>query len=114
MYKVFQYAISWEIGVLWSVRNNFEHELAGSHKVAKALAAGDIATDADDFSVVNQLIQYTFERTQERIKLFTNDLECLKSEAVLLQKYLNDIGNPFTSNFYRITKQKFAELRSKA
>ena len=41
-------------------------------------------------------------------------MESGKSEAVLLQKYLWEQDQPYVSQLYRDTKEKFAELRSQA
>lgn len=105
---------SWEAEILWNIGHNQECALAASHKVAEALAAGDIAAATDAFAVVHHYTNASYSRVQERVDFFADALESGKSEAILLQKYLREDDQPYTSALYRNTKSEFAKLRAQA
>lgn len=105
---------SWEAEVLWNIGHNQENALAASHKVAEALAAGDITAATDAFAVVHHFTTASYSRVQERIDFFADALESGKSEAILLQKYLREDDQPYSSDLYRKTKSEFAKLRAQA
>ena len=104
----------WEAEVLWNIGYNTENALAASHKVAEALSARNIQAATEAFSVLHHYLQASYERVQERVDFFSDSVEFGKSEAVLLQKYLREQDQPYVSQLYRYTKEKFAELCSQA
>lgn len=104
----------WEAEVIWDLGYKHENALAASHKIAEALAAGNIATATEAFSVLHHFLLASYERIQERVEFFADSIESGKSEAILLQKYLREDDHPYSSSLYRSTKSKFAELRSQA
>ena len=102
------------IETLWDIGENHENLLAAFHVSTNALVAKDFTQALEAFAVPNYHALAAHEHVQERIDFSSDCVECGKSQALLLQRYLRWEYQPYVYSLYGTTKQKFAELRAQA
>ena len=103
-----------EAEVLWNLGHDSEVATAAFHQVAQAIADKDWDAVTEAVALAYQFHKAGYERVKERVDFFADSLESGKAEAILLQKYLREDDQNYTSALYRDTRKQLNSLRDKA